>query len=1238
MSSTHQWRTSLVSNFMLIVAALAATLALAPAASFAHPGHDHGLSSATGRVPGMPDYQKIKGVVIRFNARSREYIVEKPGTPPVSAHIEVDAHPAAEGMAANGGYSPLPSAESQPACATSGHRFVVVRAYDEGTKTPDTEDALIRSLVKRMNWKFMQQSQLSSEPDRTLQMKVNCDGSGAITVQDVAVPFGYIGEGVDTTDGKINEYDTMRYVEEKLGEPEGPNAVKYLIFIDKDLSSFVGVGYGWPDPAKNSNNLNLNYTASAVVDRGPKHTNDGKDSWESTIPIHEALHTMGASINGEFEGKPVPVPAPYSSSNRHCVDGIDILCYADQGTSPEGLSYSETRCPADAGHESAERVTMDCKFDTYFDAEAEPGEWLSQWWNVGGSENPFLVYTPGVPPVTTAPAVFTKPADFETYSATLKGIVNPGGVSTTYKFEYGTTISYGSSIPVSPESIGSGIEDVEVSETIKTEPGVTYHYRIVATNSKGTFYGEDKTVKTSAWGIQAIQGPSSSGGRGQLFDVSCSSSIHCVAVGSNTKGATLAERWDGSQWSIMTTANPVGESSLGSVSCSSSSFCMATGANGGALLSEYWDGSKWSLASMPVPSGGKNLSINDISCTSSTSCIAVGRYAGSKGIILESKTLTERWNGSEWIIDPSPNVEGNAFSQLSGLSCTSSTSCLAVGKTTKELGGAPVPLVEKWDGSKWSIQSAPIPPGGSGYLIDLSCPTVGFCMVSGSAEGGGGSFTSSWNGTSWQAQASGLPQSLGSISCATQTSCELIGGTTGRHWNGSEWTVQDLAQPSGATQASLVRLSCPQQSQCTAVGSYPGVPFFSPGTRPLAERLTPTPHVKLRAEEYPTQITSVQSGEHKLETKKGNVRCKNATATGIMTESSSTLTLTPAYSSCIMYSSSNVKVSINSCQYVLQSTNGSIPYTGSIEIVCSKAGDGIEFTMPGICTIKLPQQTALGTVSLANTGKKSRGRTITASLTLTGVKYTEIPILSCPSPGTHETGTYTGTSVFSGYNPTAEHPVGVYLANEQVVVPPLIESEKYTAVVDAVLPKGSMSISMPGEGMPISFTCSSIGKGQGLLNGASTELNLKFKKWTGCTWSGGFTVNMNGCSFVLRPLIGELPYTSGSMDITCPKGAVITFSLVNGGCEVSIPAQSGLSVVKTENIGSGATRAVEVSLAVKGMTYTQNEKVLCNNPGTHNDGIMSGTWNLKGYQFAGEQMVEGQIEYLEGEQKGIWVE
>ena len=77
-------------------------------------------------------------------------------------------------------------------------------------------------------------------------------------------------------------------------------------------------------------------------------------------------------------------------------------------------------------------------------------------------------------------------------SATLNGTVEPHGIYTQYKFEYGLTQSYGSSVPAPEGSAGRGVGPVAESAAISgLQPGTTYHYRIVATNVMGTSNGGD---------------------------------------------------------------------------------------------------------------------------------------------------------------------------------------------------------------------------------------------------------------------------------------------------------------------------------------------------------------------------------------------------------------------------------------------------------------------------------------------------------------------------------------------------------------------------------------------------------------------------------------------------------------------------------------------------------------------------------------------------------------------------
>lgn len=87
--------------------------------------------------------------------------------------------------------------------------------------------------------------------------------------------------------------------------------------------------------------------------------------------------------------------------------------------------------------------------------------------------------------------------------ATLNARINPDELATSYRFEYGESTAYGNEAPAGGASIGSGGEFVKVAATIKElaptvklKPGVTYHFRVVASNAVETAYSPDETFTT----------------------------------------------------------------------------------------------------------------------------------------------------------------------------------------------------------------------------------------------------------------------------------------------------------------------------------------------------------------------------------------------------------------------------------------------------------------------------------------------------------------------------------------------------------------------------------------------------------------------------------------------------------------------------------------------------------------------------------------------------------------------
>jgi hypothetical protein len=88
-------------------------------------------------------------------------------------------------------------------------------------------------------------------------------------------------------------------------------------------------------------------------------------------------------------------------------------------------------------------------------------------------------------------------AEVTTGEAKLGALVNPGGIPTSYRFEYGTSSAYGQSTPYPEGSVGEGLSSRTVwAAASGLAPGTTYHYRVVASNELGTVHGPDQTFTT----------------------------------------------------------------------------------------------------------------------------------------------------------------------------------------------------------------------------------------------------------------------------------------------------------------------------------------------------------------------------------------------------------------------------------------------------------------------------------------------------------------------------------------------------------------------------------------------------------------------------------------------------------------------------------------------------------------------------------------------------------------------
>ena len=255
----------------------------------------------------------------------------------------------------------------------------------------------------------------------------------------------------------------------------------------------------------------------------------------------------------------------------------------------------------------------------------------------------------------------------------------------------------------------------------------------------------------------------------------------------------------------------------------------------------------WSTSTLP-----RHTTFSTVSCTSSHWCLARGGW--------QDKAQVGHWNGTRWSVSSDvPNPRGSA---VASVACRSSSSCIAVGELYPRVSQPINPLVERWDGRRWTTGTAPKPPAPAGYrgvngrLSSVACPSAHLCFAVGQAvpfgagNAPGGPLIERWDGRRWtlvHGPAAASP--LTSISCTSPTACTAVGGfehETGtadannqqveypnvvERWNGRSWSLGSVAIPSDSIGGALIGISCTGSSSCLGVGDvFEGGPDYAPGS------------------------------------------------------------------------------------------------------------------------------------------------------------------------------------------------------------------------------------------------------------------------------------------------------------------------------------------------------------------------------------------------------------------------
>lgn len=210
----------------------------------------------------------------------------------------------------------------------------------------------------------------------------------------------------------------------------------------------------------------------------------------------------------------------------------------------------------------------------------------------------------------------------------------------------------------------------------------------------------------------------------------------------------------------------------------------------------------------PAASGGESA-LDSVSCSSATSCVAVGVYEGAGESrhamvvpIAVSGPVATAGAALPVALPSEAETGAKQRARLDGVSCSSAGDCVAVGSYV-DVSGAVLPMTAAPGSGDWTASAVAHTPAETGkvaFLDAISCPASGACEAVGGYENAS-NYLYPW---------------------AVQLA------------NGQPGTAQPVALPAdfkpragaiepyvGAFSEGLVAVSCPSAGVCTAAGSYP---------------------------------------------------------------------------------------------------------------------------------------------------------------------------------------------------------------------------------------------------------------------------------------------------------------------------------------------------------------------------------------------------------------------------------
>jgi hypothetical protein len=358
--------------------------------------------------------------------------------------------------------------------------------------------------------------------------------------------------------------------------------------------------------------------------------------------------------------------------------------------------------------------------------------------------------------------------------------------------------------------------------------------------------------------------------QGDLYGVSCPASGSCVASGAFENAeeeifplvAFQSSGWGASALPLPAGATSTGGSGLAAISCPDTGYCVAVGtldsgygaAKTEALISTYAAGS-WTSEALPAPAAEgdppvatkeSKTELTGVSCATPGSCVAVGSYEDqtNQEVAFIATQAEGKWT-TEVLATPVEETGG----QLAAISCTSASSCEAVGSYKSLASATQVnPMVATNEGGTWESATITLPAGtganANAQLSGVSCTAAGECVADGGVEEGtsGEALVVTLDHGSSSTSAVATPSEgvfkLSGLSCPLSSFCAAAGELDGP--NGSERAIGATLGTGGAETttileppanilreshfpaevAPLAGVSCWEANGCVGVGYY----------------------------------------------------------------------------------------------------------------------------------------------------------------------------------------------------------------------------------------------------------------------------------------------------------------------------------------------------------------------------------------------------------------------------------